>query len=441
MADISEIFDRHDKQKKSKVKVYEGEVFHSDMAEAILAGRSFLTLRDTKQVLWYDPKAGIYKFGGDTIIEQVTQVELGELGLSAKATRNYMNQVVGYIERDTYIDREELNTNPDILVVKNGALNLNTGEVYEHDKKYKSTISIPVVYSPEAKCLHIDKFISEIVQERDIPLLYEVPAWCLMPYSRIQRLVLLLGGGWNGKTTYMEMLTDFVGRENCKAYSMQTLTTNRFAIAGLFGKLANIHDDLPSSILRQTSALKMLSGGSTVESEKKFKDSFNFVNTAKLIFTANQPPEITEDTLAIWRRFIIVDFPFEFRGKAEDKNLLAKITTKEELSGFLNKVLESLGRLKKNGDFSYSRSIEDTRSKYLLVSNPSGAFIEEQCEFSPWVTTTKEELYQAFMKFCEERKLPGLAKKAFGHKIKRVYALSEEHDSWRGIGLKKEVLS
>ena len=142
--------------------------------------------------------------------------------------------------------------------------------------------------------------------------------------------------------------------------------------------------------------------------------------------------------MAIWRRFIVVDFPFEFRGKAEDKNLLAKITTKEELSGFLNKVLDSLGRLKKNGDFSYERSVEDTRSKYLLVSNPSSAFIEEQCEFSPWASITKEELYQAFMKFCEEQKLPGLAKKAFGHKIKQAYTLSEERDTWRGIKLKEK---
>lgn len=185
----------------------------------------------------------------------------------------------------------------------------------------------------------------------------------------------------------------------------------------------------------------MLSGGSTVESEKKFKDSFSFVNTAKLIFTANQPPEITEDTLAIWRRFIVVDFPFEFRGKAEDKGLLAKITTERELSGLFNRVLEGLGRLKKNGDFSYVETVENTRSKYLLVSNPTGAFIEEQCEFSPWLSITKEKLYQAFLKFCEEQKLPGLAKKAFGHKIKRTYTLGEEHDSWRGIGLREEVLS
>jgi len=417
--------------------VHKGEVYHSDMAEAILRVRSFLTLSDTKQVLWYDNSAGIYKFNGEAIIEQFAQIWLGRLGLEAKATTHYIQEVTDYIRRDTYVDREKLNSNHNIMVVKNGTIELNTGTMLKHSKDFMSTIAIPVVYDASAKCPRIDKFISEVVEEKNIPLMYEIPAWCMMPYSNIERLVIFIGGGWNGKTTYMRMLTEFLGRDNCKAYSMQTLTTNRFAIAGLYGKLANIHDDLPSTILRQMSALKMLSGGSIVESEKKFKDSFSFVNTAKLIFTANQPPEITEDTLAIWRRFIIVDFPFEFSGEAENKNLLNEITTERELSGLLNKVLDSLLRLKKSGDFSYSTSVEETRSKYLLISNPTETFIEEHCEFDSFAKVAKEELYQAYTEFCQENKLPGLAKKAFGHKIKRTYTLGEERVTWVGIKLKE----
>jgi putative DNA primase/helicase len=134
----------------------------------------------------------------------------------------------------------------------------------------------------------------------------------------------------------------------------------------------------------------------------------------------------------------VVDFPFRFVGDAADKNLLDKLTTEQELSGLLNKALEGLARLKKNGDFTYTRTIEDTRNKYLLASNPAAAFIEDRCEFNAWGNIKKEDLYQAFMRFCEENKLPGMAKKAFGHKIKRAYNLAEERESWRGINLKKE---
>ena len=211
-------------------KAHKGEVFHSDMAIAIMDGRSFLTLTDTKQVLWYDPSAGIYKFGGETIIEQIAQYWLSKLGLDAKATSHYMEQVIDFIRRETYIEREKLNPNPGILVVKNGTLSLVTGILVKHSKAFKATIVIPVTYDVNAKCSVIDKFLSEIVAPSDLPLLSEIPAWCLTTRSGIQRLVLLLGEGRNGKTTYLEMLREFLGRGNCTAHTLQSLTTNRFAI-------------------------------------------------------------------------------------------------------------------------------------------------------------------------------------------------------------------
>jgi len=406
------------------------------MAEAILAVRSFLTLSDTKQVLWYDYPAGVYRFNGETIIEQFAQMWLGKLGLESAATNHYMAQVVGYIKRETYIHRDELNPNRDIVVVKNGVIDLNTRKLLPHSKEHKATVALPVTYDVGADCPRISKFVEEVVRPEDKLLLWEIPAWCLTPYSGIQRLVILLGEGANGKTVYLEMLRRFLGRENCTAYSLQSLTTNRFAIAGLFGKLANISPELPSTALRQVGPLKTLTGLDTVEAEKKFRDSFNFVNTAKMIFATNNPPEISEDTLAVWRRFVVIDFPFKFVGDRADKNLLAKLTTEAELSGLLNKALNALARLKSKGDFSYKMSEEETRSRYLLASNPVAAFIEGQCEFDPWSTVTKKELHEAFMQFCAENKLPGMTIKAFGHKIKRGYLLNEERDKWRGIKVK-----
>ena len=432
LKDISDIMDVHDKGPKA----HNGKVWHSNMAEAILAVRSFLTLSDTKQVLWYDYPAGVYRFNGETVIEQFAQMWLGKLGMKSQATNHYMAQVVGYIKRETYIHRDELNPNHDIVVVKNGVIDLNNRKLLPHNKEYKATVALPVTYDVGVDCPKITKFISEVVKQEDRLLLWEIPAWCLTPYSGIQRLVMLLGEGANGKTVYLEMLRRFLGRENCTAYSLQSLTTNRFAIAGLFGKLANISPELPSTALRQAGPLKTLTGLDTVEAEKKFRDSFNFVNTAKMIFASNTPPEISEDTMAIWRRFIVIDFPFKFVGDRADKNLLHKLTTEKELSGLLNKALNGLARLKSKGDFSYTMSVDDTRSKYLLASNPIAAFIDERCEFDSWAIITKKELYEAFMKFCVENKLPGMTIKAFGHKVKRGYSLNEERNKWRGIKVK-----
>ena len=95
--DISDIMNTGDKGPKA----HNGKVRHSNMAKAILAVRSFLTLSDTKQVLWYDYPAGVYRFNGETVIEQFAQMWLGKLKLESQATNHYMAQVVGYIKRET----------------------------------------------------------------------------------------------------------------------------------------------------------------------------------------------------------------------------------------------------------------------------------------------------------------------------------------------------
>lgn len=42
--------------------------------------------------------------------------------------------------------------------------------------------------------------------------------------------------------------------------------------------------------------------------EGKFKSGFTVYSYAKMIFAANELPEITMDTYAFWRRRIVVEF-------------------------------------------------------------------------------------------------------------------------------------
>lgn len=72
-----------------------------------------------------------------------------------------------------------------------------------------------------------------------------------------------------------------------------------------------------------------------------------------------------------------------------------------------------------------------------MASNPAMVFIDDCCMFDAWAIISKEDLYQAFMKFCGEQKIAGMPKKAFGHKIKRAYNLTEGNNEWRGIKLKE----
>lgn len=397
----------------------------------------FKTFKDTEEVLCYDYNCGFYRYQGEAVIKQLVEERLASSGMAEQATRHYVGEVIGHIQRRTYIDRGKFNSQPNLLNLKNGILDLDTMKLRTHSKDFLSTVMIPVSYDPKAACPAIKKFFSEIISQQHMPLLEEIIGWCLDQHSGIQKLVLFLGEGANGKSTFLESLRRFLGMENCSSVSLQAFSANRFASALLYGKLANIYADLPATALKETAALKLLTGGDTITAERKFQQPFSFINKAKLIFSANRPPRIPDDnSLAVWRRWIIIRFPNQFIGDKADKNLIIKLTTERELSGLLNMALQGLKRLRKDGDFSYKATIDQVRDRYILLSDPVRAFVEEKCYFDPQASIKKEKLYQSYIGFCKQKKIAGMTKKGFGHAIKQKQVpIKERRDEWMGIGI------
>jgi putative DNA primase/helicase len=420
-------------------RVNDGRVDADVMAESVKGYRDFITIVESKESeVWvYDVNSGIYVPNGEKSIATLTEGLLLGLGLGSTATTHYVKEVVGHVQRQTYVPKNVLDADMDIIVVKNGVIKLSTKELMPFDKKYRATIAIPVAYDTNAVCPQIDKFISEVVEPSDTAILYEMPAWCLIRNSEIQRLVLLLGNGQDGKSKYVGLLKAFLGARNCSSYTLQQLTNNQFAASGLDGKLANLVADLPSKALYDVGILKTMTGGDSLQAERKFGHSFELFNRAKLICVANQPPELPEDSRALWRRLIIVEFPFVFEGDKRDPYILDKITTPQELSGLLNKAMNLIPKLKAKSDLTYNKTIDDTREKYNLRSDPARSFLEECIQADVWPTMIKKEVvYQHFVNYCKRNGLAPVGKKKLGRIIKSE-KYSEDRDCWRGMSLKE----
>ena len=430
------------------------DVLLDKLSEYLMAKYTFKTLRDTEEILVYDASRGVYRANGETVIKEAMEEVLKERGLVEQATRRAVSEVVGHIQRQTCIEREEVNAKSRFINVQSGLLDLKKALHGEpdalelHTNQVVSTIQLPVKYDPKATCPRISKFFREVVAEKDVPLLEEIFGWCLLPDYRFQRAVLLSGEGSNGKSTLINLVKALLGSENCSAVSLQAASpsNNRFATANLYGKLANLCADLSSATISDAGALKMLTGGDLIPAEHKFGKPFTFTNRAKLIFSANRPPQIHDDSLAVWRRVMIIDFPNQFMGKEDDKGLLGKITTQSELSGLLNVAITGLRRLARKKDFSYGRSWEETKENYIMLSDPLQAFVEECCvlgvtegnleEGPPAIP--KEKLYKHYVVYCQVNKLPPDSKKGFGRHLKAKYKreVSERKAGWVGIAIK-----
>lgn len=395
---------------------------HHLLAVYVQSFHTFQTLGDTKEVLIYNESSGVYEYNGESLIANECEKILEQLGYKHRCTNHLIEEVIGHIRRSTEVMREAFDSDINIINLKNGLLDLASYELKPHSHHFLSLIQIPVKFDKDAKCPKIETFLSQIFSavESQIPIVQELAGYLLYKSYPIQKAVLMWGYGANGKSTLMKLLTTFIGQRNTTAQSLQDLLVNRFTKAELYGKMLNACFDISSRALTDTGNFKGLVGGKDlISGEKKFKNPFYFFNFSKLIFSANIIPRTEDDTDAFYRRWVILSFPNKFEGSADDKTILDKLTSDEELSGFLNYAIEGLKRLNKNHDFSYSTTTDQMRIWYTRMSNPIKSFIDEMTELSSESEIPKTRLYDAYVDYCRKNKLAVMDSSVFGRVFKK----------------------
>lgn len=365
------------------------------------------TIEDTQEIYYYEKESGIYA-PAERMLEGLI-----ENTLDKKSTSRIVKEVIEKIKRTTYIPRGEEN-NSNLVPVKNGIYDVMERRLLEFSPEYFFTSKHPIEYFPQNHCPKINKFIDEVT-EGDIEkswLLEKIAAYTFYRGYPIHKAFMLLGSGSNGKSVYLNLLRTMLGNEHVCAIQLQDLAENRFAAGNLYGKNANIFADLESHALKSTGLFKALTGGDYITCDQKFKKSFPFINSAKLIFSCNQLPETKDETDAFFRRWIIVEFTRQFDTREQNPNLINEITTPEEISGFFDQLMSQLRELLEQNKFT-DESIDETRDKYMRNANSGIAFANECLEIDPDGETQKTKIWSKYRAFCIEKKLPLFNEKRF----------------------------
>ena len=214
-------------------------------------------------------------------------------------------------------------------------LNVHTLEFTEHSPDYLSLVQLPIKYDPNAKCPNVLKFLGQVLKPKDVFTSLQLCDYCLYKSAKYEKAVMCVGKGDNGKSTFLKPIERLLGVKNVSHVSLQELNGDKFAIANLCGKLANIFADLKSEKLPNTGVFKMLVSGDVIRAQRKHAQPFDYGNYAKLIYSANQIPEADDISYAYFKRWIILIFDRIFTNDNKDTNLINKLTTDEELSGLL----------------------------------------------------------------------------------------------------------
>jgi putative DNA primase/helicase len=399
----------------------------TELTDQIMKEYTFKTMKDTKEIYYYDDNKGLYVNGGEWLIQEHAEI------LNSKVRTVQVNEVINHIRRRTGVDRSQFDSNPDILNLQNGFLNIKTGQFTEHSSSNLSLTQLPEVYNPEAKCPNILKFLGEVLQPRDVFTALQIIGYCIYKSAKYEKAIMLYGrSGDNGKGTFIRLIESFVGLDNTSHVSLQDLG-DKFASADLYGKMVNTCGDISADKLSRSGLFKMLVSGDSIRAQRKYGQPFNFRNYAKLIFSANQIPDTEDRTFAFYKRWILLNFEKVFR-ENKDTNLIDKLTTPEELSGLLNLALRALNQLQKDEGFM-DISIEETMKQYNKNTDTTTTFLEERCILDPGnpeYNTLTTNVYNEYLIHCKEKNERPLEANAFGARLVK-WGIKKERIRLNGI--------
>jgi P4 family phage/plasmid primase-like protien len=389
-----------------------------EIADEITTSASFARDAGGKLFVYEE---GAYRPRGEQFILSCVKQLLLKWRLAHGWTSRKGKEVVEYLR----VDAPQLWDTPpsDRINVLNGLLNVRTKTLAPHSPDHLSSIQLPVLYNPEARCPAWDEFNSQVFPVDATPIAWEIPAWLMTPDTSIQKAILLTGEGSNGKSTYLRGIIAFVGRRNTTAISLHKLEGDKYAAARLVGKLANVCSDLPSAHLSSTSMFKALTGGDVLSAEYKYHDSFEYVPFTKLVFSANQPPHSDDPTHGFFRRWVVVPFTRTFEECAETtvprEELDARLSRPAELSGLLNRALDALAKIRKSG-FTESDSMTQASAEFRRETDPLSVWLDAHAIEDPDGITVKEDLMAAYNAARVAAGRQTMTKTAFGLALKRA---------------------
>lgn len=411
----------------------------------------YTTMEDKNSEMWAYEE-GIYKPAGKSKIKEILRKLLDK-----HYSQFVFNKVIEKIEPDTFISPKKFfSVNyPTLVPVKNGILNIKDVKLdsFDHNKIFFSKLNAD--FNPKAKCPKINEFLKQVLKnEEDIKVFYELAGFGLLKEYRFEKAFMMVGDGRNGKGKSIELLKRLFGVENCCSVPLSSMISDSFFVSELFGKLFNLAGDIGNQDLKDTSMFKSLTGRDLINAHRKFHNDISFENYAKFVFACNELPMVYDMSKGFWDRWVLLEFPYTFVNQEEydeakdkaglkirDPSIIDKITTDEEMSGFLNEALIGLHRLLFNKKFSSTAGSNQVKSTWIRKSNSFLAFCFDNLEPSSNGSILKRDLRLKYSQYCKEHKVSPKSDYVIKRALQDTYGASEERKNnlgdwkymWGGI--------
>lgn len=271
----------------------------------------------------------------------------------------------------------------------------NSDDIFKYQLKFD--------YAPTAKAPMFMDFLNEVLPEKESQMiLAEYIGYVLTRNLKLEKCLVLIGSGANGKSVVFDIVTALLGKENVSSSTLSQLCNeNGYFRVNLTNKLLNYSSELGGKNCNPDT-VKQLISNEPIMARAPYKEAIELQDYAKMMFNVNVFPKDIEQSPAYFRRFIFLPFNVTIPENKQDKNLAKKII-KNELSGIFNWVLEGLDRILKKEKFTESHASKKQMLEIMRSTSSIAEFMEEKC----WVKSTEnhkdlKDIYGDYKTFCQE---------------------------------------
>lgn len=394
---------------------------------------------------------GAQLFRSDADGDQVRKVTSYRSKARIEAVAEMAGRIDGIVAAPASFDRD-----PDLLCVRNGVLNLRTGQLKAHDPALRITKYTDTDYRPDATHPDVDAVLE--VADPDVRhWLQAFFGYAATGHVTDDLMPVFDGTGSNGKTTLLgavaSALGDYASAASPRLLMKGSHDAHPTIFADLHGRRLVYIEETAEGGSLAVETMKALTGGGRVKAHFMRKDQFEFDTTHKLIVATNHRPAINSTEHATWRRLRLVPFPHRYarpqdarpQDRPIDKGLRARLRTgRPQREATLAWVVAGAVSWARHG-LPDCPALDDATDSWRASEDVIYRFITERCELGPAFRVGSSELHSTYRFWCETEGRPAcsnkeLAKRIEDHDLAAAHSLARSRNAagivWTGLQIR-----
>ncbi|PZF74679.1 DNA primase family protein [Taibaiella soli] len=303
-----------------------------------------------------------------------------------------------------------------LINLRNGTFEVTNerSRLREFNSKDFLTYQLPFAYDENATCPTFDSYLKKVLPDKESRDVLQEFSGYIFTTLNLEKMLLLIGSGANGKSVFFNILCALLGRENVLNFTMNSFS-HEYNRAKLTNVLLNYSSEKGTDLNYDT--FKALVTGEPLQAREPYGKSFTLHNKVKFIINANELPKETEHTDAYFRRYLIV--PFNVKIPEDGRNIfLADNIIQNELAGVFNWLLVGLKRILGQKRFTESEKSKTALEQFMQQSDNVALFIAERY-YKPSSTNKVAliDLFKDYMQFCDDDGCKHLSKHKFSKRL------------------------